>query len=56
MEREKGTSKTTTKGRDEKNRMDECDAEGGDEEERRHFILLMTMTITTIMIMIIDKM
>jgi hypothetical protein len=54
-EREKGASKTTIKERDEKNRMDECDAEGGEEEGRGHFVLLMTMTVTTMMIMVIDK-
>jgi hypothetical protein len=34
---EKGASKTTIKGRDEKNIMDECDAGGGEEEGRRLF-------------------
>jgi hypothetical protein len=46
---------TTIKGRDKKNGMDECNAEGGEEEGRRHFVLLMTITITTMMIIIISK-
>jgi hypothetical protein len=35
--------------------MDECDAEGGEEEKRRHFVMLMTITVTVMMIKIIDK-
>jgi hypothetical protein len=39
----------------EKNRVDECDTEGGEEERRQQFVLLMTITVTAMMIKIIDK-
>jgi len=35
--------------------MDECDAEGGEEERRQHFVLLMTIKVTAMIIKIIDK-
>jgi hypothetical protein len=38
---ENGTSRAIIMERDEKNRMDECNAEGGEEEGRRNFVVFL---------------